>query len=134
MPSSAKMTCRPSEGRPPQAIQARHQPDVAGAPSEGSEYKAKFNGLRADKELLALPVFKLADEHPLTKAGLRCLHVLEKAELGLRPGVICLCSLIAQLLQGTCDSRHGGARVKAGSVVSLQSDIPRCLPTVLRTG
>jgi hypothetical protein len=28
------MTCRPSEGRPPQAIQARHQPDVAGAPSE----------------------------------------------------------------------------------------------------
>jgi hypothetical protein len=28
------LTCRPSEGRPPQAIQARHQPDVAGAPSE----------------------------------------------------------------------------------------------------
>jgi hypothetical protein len=38
--------------------------------------------------LLAVPVFKLADEHPLTKAGLRCVHVVEKAELGLRPGDI----------------------------------------------
>ena len=35
-----------------------------------------------------MPVFKLADEHPLTKAGLRCIHVVEKAELGLRPGDI----------------------------------------------
>jgi hypothetical protein len=42
----------------------------------------------ADKELLAVPMFKLADEHPLTKAGLRCIHVVEKAELGLRPGDI----------------------------------------------
>jgi hypothetical protein len=33
-----------------------------------------------------VPVFKLADEHPLTKAGLRCVHVVEKAELDLRPG------------------------------------------------
>jgi hypothetical protein len=33
-------------------------------------------------------MFKLADEHPLTKAGLRCIHVVEKAELGLRPGDI----------------------------------------------
>ena len=35
-----------------------------------------------------MPVFKLADEHPLTKAGLRCVYVVEKAELGLRPGDI----------------------------------------------
>lgn len=35
-----------------------------------------------------MPVFKLADEHPLSKAGLRCVHVVEKAELGLRPGDI----------------------------------------------
>jgi hypothetical protein len=35
-----------------------------------------------------VPVFKLADEHPLTKAGLRCVYVVEKAELGLRPGDI----------------------------------------------
>ena len=35
-----------------------------------------------------MPVFKLADEHPLTKAGLRCIRVVEKAELGLRPGDI----------------------------------------------
>src|SRR5438067_9668494 len=40
----------------------------------------------ADQELLAVPVFKLADEHPLSEAGLGCLPVVEKAELGLRPG------------------------------------------------
>jgi hypothetical protein len=28
----------------------------------------------ADKELLAVLVFKLADEHPLTKASLRCVY------------------------------------------------------------
>ena len=33
-------------------------------------------------------MFKLADEHPLTKAGLRCIHVVEKAGLGLRSGDI----------------------------------------------
>jgi len=35
-----------------------------------------------------VPVFKLADEHLLTKAGLRCVYVVENAELGLRPGDI----------------------------------------------
>jgi len=38
--------------------------------------------------LLAMAVFKLADEHPLTKAGLRCVHLVETAERGLRPGEI----------------------------------------------
>ena len=33
-----------------------------------------------------MSVFKLPDEHPLTKAGLRCVHVVEEAELGLRSG------------------------------------------------
>ena len=33
-----------------------------------------------------MSVFKLADEHPLTKAGLRCLHLVETAERGLRIG------------------------------------------------
>jgi hypothetical protein len=33
-----------------------------------------------------MSVFKLEDEHPLTKAGLRCAHIVEEAELGLRPG------------------------------------------------
>ena len=33
-----------------------------------------------------MSVFKLADEHPLTKAGLRCVHILGEAELGLRSG------------------------------------------------
>ena len=33
-----------------------------------------------------MSVFKLPDEHPLTKAGLRCVHIVEEAELGLRSG------------------------------------------------
>jgi hypothetical protein len=33
-------------------------------------------------------MFKLAQEHPLTKAGLRCVHIVETAELGLRLGDI----------------------------------------------
>ena len=33
-----------------------------------------------------MSVLELADEHPLTKAGLRCVKIAEKAELGLRLG------------------------------------------------
>ena len=33
-----------------------------------------------------MSVFKLADDHPLTKAGLRYVHLVETAERGLRPG------------------------------------------------
>ena len=33
-----------------------------------------------------MSVFKLADDHPLTKAGLRCVHLVETAERGLRVG------------------------------------------------
>ena len=33
-----------------------------------------------------MAVFKLADEHPLTKAGLRCVQLVEDAGSGLRPG------------------------------------------------
>jgi hypothetical protein len=33
-----------------------------------------------------MAVFKLADDHPLTKAGLRCVHLVETAERGLRLG------------------------------------------------
>jgi len=32
-----------------------------------------------------MSVFKLANEHPLTKAGLHRIYVVDKAELGLRP-------------------------------------------------
>jgi hypothetical protein len=35
-----------------------------------------------------MAVFKLADEHPLTKAGLRCVQVVEEAGPGLRVGDI----------------------------------------------
>ena len=35
-----------------------------------------------------MSMFRLAKEHPLTKAGLRCVHIVETAELGLRPGDI----------------------------------------------
>jgi hypothetical protein len=35
-----------------------------------------------------MSVFKLAKGHPLTKAGLRYVHIVEEPELGLRPGDI----------------------------------------------
>jgi len=35
-----------------------------------------------------MSVFKLADDHPLTKAGLRFGHLVETAERGLRVGDI----------------------------------------------
>jgi hypothetical protein len=35
-----------------------------------------------------MAVFKLADEHPLTKAGLRCVQAVEEAGPGLRVGDI----------------------------------------------
>ena len=41
---------------------------------------------QSSKELLVMSMFKLADEHPLTKAGLRCVHIVEETELGLRSG------------------------------------------------
>jgi hypothetical protein len=53
-----------------------------------SPFRGKLRTAPADRGLLAVPVFKFADEHPLTKAGLRCVHVVEKAEPGLRPGDI----------------------------------------------
>ena len=33
-----------------------------------------------------MSVFKLADDHPLTKAGLRCIQLMEMVERGLRVG------------------------------------------------
>jgi hypothetical protein len=33
-----------------------------------------------------MSVSKLADDHPLIKAGLRCVHLVETAERGLRVG------------------------------------------------
>src|SRR5271168_4516764 len=33
-----------------------------------------------------MSVFTLDKEHPLTKAGLRFVHVVEKVEFGLKPG------------------------------------------------
>jgi hypothetical protein len=38
------------------------------------------------KSCSLMAVFKLADEHPLTKAGLRRLYLVETAERGLRLG------------------------------------------------
>jgi hypothetical protein len=33
-----------------------------------------------------MSVFTLDKDHPLTRAGLRFVHVVQKAELGLQPG------------------------------------------------
>ena len=35
-----------------------------------------------------MSVFKLLNEHPLTKAGLRSVHIVETAQQGLTPGDI----------------------------------------------
>ena len=35
-----------------------------------------------------MSVFQLANDHPLTKAGLRRVQIVEEAEVGLRPGDI----------------------------------------------
>ena len=35
-----------------------------------------------------MSVFALDKDHPLTKAGLRVVHVLQKVELGLQPGYV----------------------------------------------
>ena len=37
----------------------------------------------APKSCSLMSVFKLADEHPLTKFGLRCVYIVEEAELGV---------------------------------------------------
>lgn len=42
--------------------------------------------LQRPKWLLPMAVFTLDKEHPLAKAGLRFVHVVEKVELGLKLG------------------------------------------------
>jgi hypothetical protein len=42
--------------------------------------------MQRPKSCSLMAVFKLADEHPLTKAGLRCVHLVETAARGLRVG------------------------------------------------
>jgi hypothetical protein len=44
------------------------------------------SGSPPPKQVLPMSVFTLDKEHPLTKAGLRFLRVVEKAELGFKPG------------------------------------------------
>ena len=55
-----------------------------------------------------MSVFKLANEHPLTKAGLRCAHIVEKAELGLRPGDVVFEFPFGRIVDtGMACRRHG---------------------------
>jgi hypothetical protein len=49
-----------------------------------------------------MSVFKLADDHPLTKAGLRCVHLVETAERGLRVGDL------ATVQARGCETSHVG--------------------------
>jgi hypothetical protein len=35
-----------------------------------------------------MSVYQVAKDHPLIQAGLRCVQIVERAELGLRPGDI----------------------------------------------
>jgi hypothetical protein len=47
---------------------------------------ATFSGTLLAKSCSLMAVFKLADEHPLTKAGFRRFYLVETAERGLRLG------------------------------------------------
>jgi hypothetical protein len=62
----------------------------------------------AAKELPLMSVFKLASEHPLTKAGLRCVHIVETAESGLTPGDIVFEFPFGRIVDtGMACRRHG---------------------------
>ena len=63
---------------------------------------------RRPKSCPLMSVFKLANEHPLTKAGLRCVHIVEKAELGLRPGDVVFEFPFGRIVDtGMACRRHG---------------------------
>jgi hypothetical protein len=51
-------------------------------------FSSKLASVPRDKSCSLMSVFKLANDHPLTKAGLRCVHAVEEAGRGLRPGDI----------------------------------------------
>lgn len=54
-----------------------------------------------------MAVFKLADEHPLTKAGLGCVHLVETAERGLRVGDLVFEFPFGRIVDtGRRDDRH----------------------------
>ena len=61
---------------------------VAWNPVTALTLSSKLAPVPRDKSCSLMAVFKLADEHPLTKAGLRCVHLVETVERGLRPGEI----------------------------------------------
>ena len=55
-----------------------------------------------------MAVFNLADEHPLTKAGLRCVHLVETAEQGLRLGDVVFEFTFGRIVDtGMACRRHG---------------------------
>ena len=53
-------------------------------------------------------MFKLAKEHSLTKAGLRRVHIVETAELGLRPGDIVFEFPFGRIVDTGMACRHDG--------------------------
>src|SRR5215469_14066797 len=55
-----------------------------------------------------MSLFKLANEHPLTKAGLHCVYIVETAELGLRLGDIVFEFPFGRIVDtGMACRRHG---------------------------
>ena len=55
-----------------------------------------------------MPVFKLADDHALTKAGLRCVHLVETAERGLRVGDVVFEFLFGRIVDTGMACRREG--------------------------
>ena len=55
-----------------------------------------------------MSMFKLANEHPLTRAGLSCVRVVERAEPGLTPGDIVFEFHFGRIVDtGMACRRHG---------------------------
>ena len=55
-----------------------------------------------------MSVFKLADGHPLTSMGLRCVHLVETAERGLRVGDVVFEFPFGQIIDTGMACRRNG--------------------------
>ena len=69
-----------------------------------------------------MAVFKLADEHPLTKAGLRRLYLVETAERGLRLGDVVFEFPFGRIIDTGMACRRDGVIPPALDLMSLHKE------------
>jgi hypothetical protein len=67
-------------------------------------------------------VFKLADEHPLTKAGLRRLYLVETAEQGLRLGDVVFEFTFGRIVDTGMACRRDGIIPPAVDLMSVHKE------------